>query len=118
MYICSQAFVRRGGCFEVKAPTKLSHLISVRLLLDFLLDALALRPFLDLVDPARTEFLEVVHPPRNRLSPRAHFQAGIDEERKREDLHQLRSLTPIKSDASGHKETLAFRFPSGRLRFR
>jgi hypothetical protein len=46
MFICSQPFVRRGGCFEVRSCTWLKLSQRNLMLVDFLLDALAVRSVL------------------------------------------------------------------------
>lgn len=68
-------------------------------LLDFLLDTFAVRPFLDFTDPAWSEFLEMVHPPRYCVLLGAHFQTCLDEERTWQNLYQLGAFAPFKSNA-------------------
>jgi hypothetical protein len=86
--------------------------------LGVLLDPPDVRPLLDTAHPARSQLLEVVHPAWMPVRDRAHHEARLDEERERQDLHQLRPAASLQSDAPGDQATPAVRLPPGRLRLR
>lgn len=70
-------------------------------LLGILLDAFDVCALLDTVNPSRSQFLEMVYLAWVRLRDRTHHENSLDEERTRENVHQLGTSPSFESDSLG-----------------
>lgn len=121
MFICSQPFVRRGGCFEVRHYNnmdsitlfffyKISNVIRLRFFSDILLDSFIICSFLLTLDPSLPKLLEMVDNSGTVVSVRTFLPFLVDAFWTRKNVHQFWSTSPVQSHSLGYKKTTTFWF--------